>query len=247
MSTLLKKVHLTFYYFLLTLFFCISYPFLRYYSQNPEKNFSKLVRIRKWLSVYSMYAAGIRVKVKFEESINWSKGPYIICPNHTSILDICIVNLICKTDFSYIGKEELLKNPITGIFFRTIDISINRDSKISSFRAFTRASEWISKGKSIVVFPEGKIDDEYPPRLHKFKPGPFRIASDNGLPIIPIVIHDAWKTLWDDGKTYGSKPGVIHVSVLKPIYTHKYSNKEDLKSIEKVVYKQMDAIWKTPL
>lgn len=191
-----------------------------------------------------MYASGITVKIKFEQTIDWNKGPYIICPNHTSILDICIVNLICKTDISYIGKEELLKNPMTGIFFKTIDIPVNRESKISSFKAFRRASEFLKKGKSIVIFPEGKIDDTYPPQLQKFKSGAFRIGIDSGVAIIPIVIHDAWKIIWDDGKTFGSKPGTINVSVLKPIQIPSNLNKEELSSVEKKVYKKMDYKWK---
>src|SRR5690606_16060875 len=118
---------------------------------------------------------------------------YVLCPNHTSILDITILTYLCDTPISFIGKDELLKNPVTRIFFKSIDIPVNRDSKISSFKAYKRASLYLQEGKSVVVFPEGKIDDGFPPTLHPFKSGAFKMATENNIPILPIVIQDAWK------------------------------------------------------
>jgi hypothetical protein len=37
------------------------------------------------------------------------------------------------------GKQELEDGLVTGLFFRTVDIAVNRESKMSSFRAFKKA------------------------------------------------------------------------------------------------------------
>lgn len=117
------------------------------------------------------------------------------------------------------GKEELLQNPTTKLFFKTIDITVKRDSNISAFRAFKRASDYLKNGITMIIFPEGKIGEEYPPHLHNFKNGPFRLAIEQQVAVIPVTSFNAWKLLWDDGLKYGSKPGTCKIYVHKPIET----------------------------
>ena len=117
------------------------------------------------------------------------------------------------------GKEELLSNFITRLFFKTIDIPVNRESKISSFKAFKKGAENLKEGRSLVIFPEGKIPDDYPPQLNEFKNGPFRLAIELQLPILPITCMDNWKLIWDTGLETGGRPGIAHVFVHKPIET----------------------------
>ena len=140
------------------------------------------------------------------------------------------------------GKKKLLSNPVTRIFFKTIDIPVKRDSKISSFKAYKKAEALLKKNYSVVIFPEGKIDDGYPPVLHPFKSGAFRMATENKIPILPIVIQDAWKILWDDGKRFGSKPGTIHVRILAPIEINEYLA-NDNSTLENTVYNRMKSVW----
>ena len=117
------------------------------------------------------------------------------------------------------GKEELTEGIVTSLFFRTVDIPVNRDSKMSSFRAFKKAIERLENGGTMIVFPEGKIADDYPPILHSFKNGPFRLAIEAGVPIIPVTSLNTWKKLWDTGTKHGSRPGICNVFVHKPIET----------------------------
>lgn len=142
--------------------------------------------------------------------------------------------------FHFMGKDELLNNPILGIFFRTIDIAVNRDSKISAFKAFKKAGENLEKGMSLVIFPEGKIDDHYPPKLGDFKNGPFRLAIDKNIPLVPVSITDVWKINWDDGAKYGSKPGICDIYVHKPINTSVLAD-VDAEIFKEKVFKLIDS------
>jgi len=117
------------------------------------------------------------------------------------------------------GKEELTEGLVTGLFFRTVDIPVDRESKMSSYRAFKKAMEKLQSGITMIVFPEGKISDDYPPQLQDFKNGPFRLAIEAGVPIVPVTLLNSWKILWDTGIKYGSKPGICHIYVHKPIET----------------------------
>src|SRR6476660_9612434 len=127
--------------------------------------------------------------------------------------------LLVKKNMVFMGKEELLKNFVTGIYFRTIDIPLNRESKMSAFRAFKKAEESIKEGKHVIIFPEGMISEHYPPILQPFKNGPFKLAIDQGVPILPITIHNNWELMWDDGARYGSKPGICDIYIHAPIVT----------------------------
>jgi len=117
------------------------------------------------------------------------------------------------------GKHELLDNPLLGIFFRSIDIPVNRDSKISSYKAFKQTGERLEQGMSVVIFAEGTISKDYPPQLQEFKNGPFRLAIELKIPILPITSLDTWKIMWDDGRKHGSRPGICNIFVHKPIET----------------------------
>lgn len=232
-----KKLHTYLFYGLILLIFGLFYPFLYYYSRQADRYYKQLTFIRKHMVLSAMALVGIRVKVTFTQPIDWSKN-YVFCPNHTSTVDIGVLTYLSKLPISFIGKVELLNNPVTRIFFKTIDIPVKRESKISAFKAYKQGLTHLQSGKSLVIFPEGKIDDQYPPRLHPFKSGAFRMATASNTAIIPVVIHNAWQLFWDDGLKNGSKPGTIHVTVLAPIEANQLdsNNPEDL---ETTVYNRM--------
>lgn len=119
----------------------------------------------------------------------------------------------------FLGKQELTEGVVTSLFFRTVDIPVDRESKMSSFRAFKKALEKLQNGITMIIFPEGKIAEDYPPVLHQFKNGPFRLAIEAGIPIVPVTSLNTWRILWDTGNKYGSRPGICNIYVHKPIDT----------------------------
>lgn len=217
MKLALKKAHRTFYRYSLAFIFYVLWPFIYFASRKPSR-YPMLNVLRKMCASFSSTVSGIFYSVKFEQQVDWSRT-YIICPNHTSNLDIMSVSSIPKNTFCFMGKHELLDNPLLGIFFRSIDIPVNRDSKMSSYRAFKQTSERLEGGMSVVIFPEGTISKDYPPQLQEFKNGPFRLAIELKIPILPITSLDTWKIMWDSGSEYGSRPGICNIFVHQPIET----------------------------
>ncbi|MGO1242568.1 MAG: lysophospholipid acyltransferase family protein [Sphingobacterium sp.] len=241
MKKLLKNLHRLLYLGSVFIVFCCCFPVLYFLAKNPVKHFEKIASIRRFLCIRSLSFVGFKIEVEYEQPIDWNQT-YVLCPNHTSLLDIAIIPFLCHAPISFMGKEELLQNPVTRVFFKTIDIPVKRGSKMSSFRAYKKASEHLQDNKSVVIFPEGKIDDGFPPNLHPFKSGAFRLATENKIPILPIVIQDAWKILWDDGKKHGSKPGTIHVKVLSPLEVKEY-DKQSNTALERSVFLRMKEVW----
>ena len=173
----------------------------------------------RWIfSYFSSLISGFFFRFSFEKEIDWSRH-YIICANHTSNLDITAIIILVKRNFVFLGKEELLNNFITRIYFQTIDIPLNRASNMSAYRAFKKAEERLIEGKTVVIFPEGMIGEDYPPVLQTFKNGTFKLAIEQNIPILPVTISDNWKLMWDDGSKYGSSPGICDICVHAPIET----------------------------
>ncbi len=217
MILFLRKLHTAFYRFSVAFFFILSRPY-GYYLQQKKERYKYINGLRRWIIRCSTFVSGIFFKAEFEEPIDWSRT-YIICGNHTSNLDISAINLTARNNHCFIGKDELKTNLVLGYFFRTIDLTVNRESKISSFRVFKEAAEKLKAGISVVIFPEATIPLVYPPTLSEFKNGAFRLAIDLNIPILPITSLDTWKVYWNTGKPYGSRPGISHIYVHKPVET----------------------------
>lgn len=233
MKGILKHLHHKYYLFCVLLLFSLLYPFILFFSKRTA-SYNILNKFRKWNGFLASLFSGIVFKPQFKGDIDWEKT-YIVCANHSSNLDITALTLIMKNDFFFLGKEELLSNPVTALYFKTVDVPINRDSKIASYKALKKTADKLKSGISAIIFPEGKIGDEYPPILHSFKNGPFKLAIELKIPILPITIIDAWKIMWDDGKEYGSKPGICHICIHEPIETA-HLNIEDDNKLRETTY-----------
>ena len=217
MKLILKRIHTHFYRYIVAFFFILVWPVL-YFLSRKQTRYKYINSFRRFIIFCSTLISGVFFNIDYEATVDW-KRTYIICGNHTSNLDVSAINLAAKNNHCFIGKEELLSNMVLGFFFRTIDITVNRESKISSFRAFKTAAERIKNGVSVVIFPEATIPEEYPPVLYPFKNGAFRLAIELKIPIIPITSINTWKVLWDTGSKYGSRPGICDIFVHKPIET----------------------------
>lgn len=228
-SSILNHFHRFYFLGIVFLLFGIYYPLLRIYRKDAASNYSNLIKARRWIGLKSAMLGRIRFKVEIESNLDDHKN-YIICANHTSNLDIIALMAACNFNFSFIGKEELLNNWVTSMFFKTVDIPVNRASKISSFRAFKQAESFLINGKSIAIFPEGMISGDFPPKLGAFKTGAFKLAKDTNTPILPVIIHDIWKLCWDDGAIYGTRPGACKISILSPIEPESFADTESLKN-----------------
>jgi 1-acyl-sn-glycerol-3-phosphate acyltransferase len=239
MYKMLRHLHRIYFLFIILIFSILFYPLYFLASRRP-KWYDTLNKLRVYHSKVCSLMAGVRFRYQFETSIDTNQH-YVFCANHTSSLDIMILCILAHGKFHFMGKEELKDNPVLKIFFNTIDIAVDRNSKMSAFRAFKRAAENLDKGMSLLIFPEGGIhNDHYPPKLMEFKNGPFRLAIEKRVPILPISIINAWELSWDDGAKYGSRPGICDIYVHKPIFTNNLELKAD-ESLKSLVFNKIQS------
>ncbi|MGI9237466.1 MAG: lysophospholipid acyltransferase family protein, partial [Woeseiaceae bacterium] len=92
-----------------------------------------------------------------------------------------------------------------------IDRANVRDPKA----ALQPAIDAIAEGKSVVISPEGTRSKDG--KLGEFKRGAFHLAQQAGVPIVPIVIHNALDALPNNSMII--RPAEVKVTVLAPVST----------------------------
>lgn len=169
-----------------------------------------------------------------------SKRPCILMANHTSMLDIMFMYLISRRPFVFVGKKELAKFPVFGFFYKRVSILVDRESVRSRQAAYRSAQEYIEKGLSISIFPEGGIPDENL-ILADFKDGAFRLSIENNLPMAPIVFLNNKKNF-----PYSFKRGRIGVTralvlplVECPPQTPSTDKRDEVKRLKEQVRRRM--------
>jgi len=168
--------------------------------------------------------AGVRVKREGLEHID-PQATYIFMCNHVSNLDPPVVVPALPRRTSVLVKKELFKIPILGRAMRMgslvpVDRS-NREAAIQSLRA---AHEVMRAGINMTVFPEGTRSRDG--KLLPFKKGPFYLAMESGVPVVPMTILNSYE-LMPKGQNY-VLPGEVRVLFHSPLDPKAFEDKDQL-------------------
>ena len=215
MKNSIKFIFAVWFGFWVLIGFIILYPGFAITLSNP-KWYSRAHQLRRFWGRWLFFWGAIRVKQIIQTPFDHSK-PYVIAPNHTSQLDIVSLTVKLRLDFNFMAKMELAKVPVFGIFFRTIDIAVDRKNIRQAAKAYQKAFEHLDSSKSIVIFPEGTIG-KHVPKLGRFKEGAFKLAIEKQVDLLPVTIIGNWKVLPDQGK-FHFMPGKVIQYVHTPIST----------------------------
>ena len=195
--------------------FLVLYP-LMFIFLEQERTYQQAHFIRKvWLD--SLLRIGfIRVNTIIEEGFDKNQT-YVITPNHGSRLDIICLVARLPLFFSFLAMDEFKKVPLYGKWFRTLDLGVNRKNPIQAARSYLQSKKVIESGRSLVMFPEATIS-KIVPELSDFKDGPFRLAIEKQVPILPITFIGNYKLIPDQG-VFEIRPGKVIQYVHTPIQT----------------------------
>ena len=217
-----------------TLLLLILYPLYLLFVLN-EKHFHKGFSLLRFHTGLLMYLSGIFISVKNKHYIKKGQA-YVITPNHSSFLDIIILYQTFPQYFVFMGKKSLAKVPIFGIFFKKMNITVDRKSARDGKRSMDKCGEELKKGHSVVMFPEGTISANVP-ELLKFKIGAFKLAIERQVPIIPITFFTNYKRLEMAGLFSGKAgPGMSKAVIHEPIPTTGMTE-NDVASLRDKVFK----------
>lgn len=205
----------------------VCYPF--------DKKRVVVHKLSEWLTdIVFVFAPGMRRDVIGMENID-PKQAYVIVLNHQSMVDILsIYNL--PLVFKWVSKKEVYRIPLVGrLLLMHGDIVINRASAKEAMQlVHSKGKEWLKKGASVSIFPEGTRSKDG--EIHNFKAGAFILAKDAGVPILPIVL-DGTNTLIRKGWMINWR-NRITIKVLPPISAEEVQNR-DIKDVMAQVKEDM--------
>jgi 1-acyl-sn-glycerol-3-phosphate acyltransferase len=214
----------------------ILYP-LFYITLQGNAPYTKAFTLMRVWARWIMHVPGIFIKTHYKTTLPHTAC--VIVANHASYLDIIVSYIVLDTYFVFVGKSEIRSAPLFNIFFKQMNIVVDRGSATSGALAFKACAERLQKGESVFLFPEGGIKANG--EMRAFKNGAFQLAIDNQVPILPITFKNNWKLLQTGAflKCYG-KPGVANVVVHAIIPTTNLTHNDILK-IKKQTFDTINA------
>lgn len=195
-------------------FFTSAVSILPTWFLNRSRRDAVNLAVTTW-GEFGSALAGIRVAIEGESHL-WARRPAVFLFNHQSAIDVLIVAKLLRRDFTAIAKQEIAANPLVGPVFRVADtVFIDRRNSGKAIDALRPVVKTLEDGLSVAIAPEGTRSAG--DRLGPFKKGPFHIAMQAGVPVVPIVIHNATDVL--PKGAFFIRPASVRVDVLPPIDT----------------------------
>lgn len=187
-------------------------------------NVNALYRVAMWGAFTGVRLAGVKVHIVGREKLD-PRQTYIFMSNHVSNVDPPLMIPLIPYRTSVLVKKELFKVPILSKTMHLGDLVPvdrgNREAGIASVRA---AAEVIRKGIHMTIYVEGKRS--FDGRLLPLKKGPFYLAEECGVPVVPITIAGTHYIM--PKRRYAIKPGTATVIFHDPIDPKDFGTREQL-------------------
>lgn len=180
--------------------------------------------IIRWNPLWRLVAVG-------NQNIQPGKN-YLVVSNHQSLLDILAVTAALPLNFKFLAKRELFYVPFMGWAMACAGyIPVDRSSHESGRKAVRRIVELLGKGLSVLLFPEGTRSPDG--KIHAFKMGAFKIARENDIELLPIVV-DGTGTALPKKSLFLRKRSTFVVSIGRPVSLRDLSDHSLEEAKEKI-------------
>lgn len=183
-----------------------------------------LYRSALWIARVGLRLAGIQVRVIGYDRLDLARN-YIFMANHVSNLDPPALIPLLPFRVTVLVKKELFKLPILGPAMRMADfVPIDRSNREAAVASVREAEETVRRGLHMVIFPEGTRSRDG--NLLPFKKGPFYLALETGVPVVPITIVGS-RELLPKGKIL-AKAGEVTLVFHPPVDPGLFADKDAL-------------------
>src|SRR4030088_2620273 len=174
---------------------------------------SFLYRMCMWAAFTGVRIAGVRVQTVGLEKIDPQRN-YIFMSNHISNLDPPITLPLIPRRTSVMVKKELFSYPILGkIMLIGSLVPVDRRNRDSGIAAVRDAVKALEQGLNMTTYVEGKRS--FDGKLLPFKKGPFYLAEECKVPVVPITISGTEKVM--PKARFAIRPGMVTVEFHDPI------------------------------
>lgn len=187
-----------------------------------------LYRMFTWGAYAGVWLTGVRVEVVGLDNLDPARA-YIFMSNHASNLDPPIQIPLIPRRTSVMVKKELFKTPILGPAMRMAQlVPVDRGNRDAGIEAVRAAKAVVEQGINMTIYVEGKRS--FDGKLLPFKKGPFYLAMECGVPVVPMTIVGTHQAM--PKARFAIKPGLVTLIFHPPIEPQEFGGRECL--MEKV-------------
>lgn len=180
-----------------------------------------------------VWLAGFHYTIEGKENIpSYPNQPSIILANHTSALDIPLVEMLLNQyPHLWISKDAYGKIPFFGFILRRMALLVKRGDTENSSSILKQSYKLVhNHNRHIVIFPEGRRYADG--NIHEFYEGFSALATLLQRPIVPIAILGLHKIYPKNRLIIDSSVCDVKISIGKPMYCGKeMSRKEFVASV----------------
>ena len=180
---------------------------------------------------------GIRYEVKGFE--NFPDAPAVVLSKHQSAWETIFLLQMTPRPLVFVFKKSLTYIPFFGWGIALLRmIPIDRSKGRDAFaQVVIQGRKRLADGQWIIMFPEGTRIPVG--QTGKYKAGGTRLAVETNTPVVPIA-HNAGEC-WPKN-SFIKKPGLITVSIGKPIYPENLDSNELMAKVENWIESEMRVI-----
>lgn len=145
----------------------------------------------KFYKTIKKFFAGLFKKLLRIEIINPENEPldknYVVCCNHTSLMDVVAITIGLKRQVRYMAKKEVFKVPIVNWFVKSMG-AYPVDRKSGDVGAIKKTIEILKDGNCVGIFPQGTRCPYKNPRQTEIKDGVGMVAKRAEVGVLPVAI-----------------------------------------------------------
>lgn len=216
---------------IMLLFWLIAMPFaalIGFTHAFIAGNVRVLYRLFMWGAWGGVWVTGVRVEAIGLDRFDHSRS-YIFMTNHVSNLDPPIQIPLIPRRTSVMVKKELFKVPLLSRAMRMgALVPVDRGNRDAGIEAVRAARAVVEQGLNMTIYVEGKRS--FDGKLLPFKKGPFYLAVECAVPVIPMTIVGTHYAM--PKARFAIKPAKVQVIFHDPIEPKDFGSREEL--MEKV-------------
>lgn len=179
-----------------------------------------------WARAFCMLSL-VKVRVRGRENID-RRTSYVFVANHQGAYDIFAIYGYLGHNFRWMMKKSLERIPFVGFSCRVSGhIYVDNSSPSATAHTMATAEKQLSGGMSVVVFPEGSRSRDG--RMHAFRRGAFKLATEFSLPVVPVTIDGAYSVM--PRGTVLPRPGSITLTIHAPIHASSETGRHELSEL----------------
>ena len=188
------------------------------------KDINFLYRTCMWSAFTGVRIAGVKVRTLGLEKIDPART-YIFMSNHISNLDPPLTLPLIPRRTSVMVKKGLFKVPILRqIMLIGSLVPVDRGNREAGITAVRDALRAIGQGLNMTIYVEGQRS--FDGKLLPFKKGPFYLAQECSVPIVPITISGTEAIM--PKARFAIRPGTVTVQFHDPIEPADFGERDGL-------------------